>query len=215
MSRSHFRGSIVQKPAPYGVPDITPPTFAGITGATPNTDGSITVNFSAASGPKTPIDYHVFIALGSVNAATLFQPNNVTLHVPSGKNSGRVFMLPDQTTFLVKGQVYTLGIRANDAYGFMDSNNVIQVVTAIASGNFPAIFQSLIDQLNSLNGAYDALNVVHGGLNTTQGSNNTTHATNNTTQNNLNTAHNNLNGVLSNTQEKLDDAANLVAVSVL
>ena len=144
---SCFRGVIAQKPAPYGIPDPTPPTFAGITGATPNSDGSITVNYALASSTKTPIDYHVYIALGNVSAGALFMPTNQAIHIPPGKTTGRVFFLADQTTYLVKDQVYTVGVRSNDVYGFEDSNTAIQVVTAIASGNLPAIFQSLATQL--------------------------------------------------------------------
>lgn len=194
---SLFRGRFYQKCAAYGVVDITPPTFAGITSATPNTDGSISVAWALASSTKTPIEYHIYIALGSVSAATLFQSANVATPVPAGKTSGRVFLLPDQATYLVKDQQYTIGVRSNDSYGFEDTNTAIQVVTAIASGNFPVVFQSLLDTLDARNTAYGTLNTAHGALNTAQGTNNTTHATNNIAQDSLNNLYDGLNATHS------------------
>ena len=144
---SLFRGLMVQKPAPYGVPDVTPPTFAGLTSATPNDDGSITVNWALATSTKTPIDYHIYIAPGVVSAVTLFNSIYQAVHIPPGKTTGKVFLLADQLTYLVKGQQYTLGVRSNDVYGFEDSNVAIATVTAIASGNLPAIFQTLANQI--------------------------------------------------------------------
>lgn len=147
MASQYFAGLFSALTSKACTVDTTPPTFAGITGATPNSDGSIGVAWALATSTKTPVDYRVYIALGSVSAATLFQQSNVTIHVPPGKTSGRVFLLPDQSTYLVKDQVYTLGVRANDALGYEDSNTAIQVVTAIASGNLAAVFQTIATEM--------------------------------------------------------------------
>ena len=147
MASQYFQGLFSALTSKACTFDTTPPTFAGITSATPNSDGSTTVSWALATSKKTPVDYHVYIALGSVSAATLFQQSNVTIHVPPGKTSGRVFLMPDQATYLVKDQVYTVGVRANDAQGYEDSNTAIQVVTAIASGNLAAVFQTIANQM--------------------------------------------------------------------
>ena len=147
MASQYFAGLFSALTSKACTVDTTPPTFAGISGATPNSDGSISVSWALATSTKPPVGYHVYISLGSVSAATLFQQSNVTAHVPPGKTSGRVFLLPDQSTYLVKDQVYTLGVRANDAQGYEDSNTAIQVVTAIASGNLAAVFQTIATQM--------------------------------------------------------------------
>jgi hypothetical protein len=132
------------------VTDLTPPTFAGITGNTPNTDGSISVAWSLASDATPPIEYLVYIALGSVSAATLFQTTNLTRIAPAGSTSTKIFLLADQTTYLVNGQQYTVGVRAKDAVGNIDSNTVIQTPTAIASGNLPVVLQTLATDLDAV-----------------------------------------------------------------
>jgi len=150
MASQYFAGEFKQRLPEYCIVDTTPPVFAGITNATPSEDGSIEVEFAAATSPKNPVDYHVYIALGSVSPLVLFQDSNIAVHLPAGVLSGRVFLLADQQTYLVNGQVYTLGVRANDAYGYKDSNVVIEVVTAIASGNLPFVLQTVTQDLQNL-----------------------------------------------------------------
>lgn len=132
------------------ISDLTPPTFAGITGATPNTDGSITALWSAASDATPPIEYNIYIALGVVSAAALFVPGNLVTISPALTTSKRIFTLADQTTYLVNGQQYTMGVRAKDAVGNIDTNLVIQTPTAIASGNLPVVLQTLATDLDSV-----------------------------------------------------------------
>lgn len=143
-----FSGQVEFQSSGQGALDNTSPTFAGIAGATPNDDGSISVNWALASSSKPPVYYHVYIALGVVSAASLFIDANVTAHVPPGKTSGKVFLLPDQMTYLVKGQQYTLGVRSTDAFGYADTNMVTLQATAVASGNLPAVFQDIADALD-------------------------------------------------------------------
>ena len=122
---SQFSRSAIQKVALYGVDQLNPPTFAGITSVTPNTDGSITANWAAASAPSgclTPIEYIVYIALGNVNAATLFQNSNICAYVPFGSLTTKVFLLSDFMTYLINGQQYTLGVRAKSATGISENN---------------------------------------------------------------------------------------------
>lgn len=130
---SYFLGSsIVQKPAPASVPSTTPPVFAGIVSATPDNDGSIVASWAAGTAANPPISYQVYIAFGSVSAGVLFNASNLTEIVPSGVLSARIFTLKDQQTYLLKDQVYTLGVRAVDAYGNTETN--IAISTAISTG---------------------------------------------------------------------------------
>lgn len=148
MPSSYFlASSIVQIPAPASLPSSTPPVFAGITGVTANADGSITAAWAAGTAVNPPIQYFVYIALGSVSAAALFQSTNLQRIVPAGNTSSRVFMLADMVTYLLNGQTYTLGVRARDAYGNAETNTAILTAAAIASGNLPAIFQALASSL--------------------------------------------------------------------
>lgn len=145
---TYFLGSVfVQRPAPASTPSITPPVFAGITGTTANLDGSITASWTAGTAVNPPISYAVYIALGSVSAGALFQSGNIQKIVPSGTTSTKVFLLADQATYLINGTQYTLGVRARDAYGNTETNTAILVRTATASGNLPAVFQSLAASL--------------------------------------------------------------------
>ena len=140
--------------------NITPPTFSGISSVTPNTDGSITVNWSLASDSSTPVEYLVYIALGSVSAATLFQSSNLVRINPAGTTTTRIFLLGDQSTYLVNGSTYTLGVRAKDAVGNINTNNAILTATAIASGNLPSVYQSVATQLQNTETAFAATEVL-------------------------------------------------------
>jgi hypothetical protein len=145
---TYFLGSsIVQKPAPAALPSSTAPVFAGIVSATPNTDGSITAAWAAGTTVNPPIEYIVYIAVGSVSPAALFVSANAQRCVPTSVLSTRIFTLADQTTYLINGQTYTLGVRARDAYSNTETNTVIQTATAIASGNLPAVLQTLVASL--------------------------------------------------------------------
>lgn len=110
------------------VVDLTPPTFTGITSAIAQGNGSIKVNFPAATDATTPVRYRVYIALGSVSAAALFVSSNVVSVVePSGSGpfSTYIYTLSDLTTYLAINQIYTFGVRAVDAVGNMNTNTVI------------------------------------------------------------------------------------------
>lgn len=148
MPGQSFAGNFVQMLPENCVINTTPPTFAGISGTTPNTDGSITATWAAGStAGKDPIEYEIFIALGVVSAAALFLSTNKVTISPSGTLSKRIFTLADQTTYLVNGQQYTMGVRAVDSQGYTETNTVIQTPTAIASGNLPVVYQTVATNL--------------------------------------------------------------------
>lgn len=126
--------------------NTTAPDFDGIVSAVPNNDGSITVEWDAPTpnACATPIRFEVYVLPGSVSAATLFgSRNNIVKIVESNDLQTNVFTLADQTTYLIRNQEYTLGVRAISGVSIQESNMAIEVVTAIASGNLPVVFQNL------------------------------------------------------------------------
>lgn len=142
MPSSYFlASSIVQIPAPASIPSTTPPVFAGIVSATANNDGSITAAWAAGTTVNPPIEYRVYIALGSVGAGALFSAGNLAQIIPAGVLQARLFFLGNQQTYLLKGQVYTLGVWAADAYGNVSSNLAVQ--TATATGVDPNVLPTI------------------------------------------------------------------------
>ena len=139
-----YSETVVQKLPSACVVDITPPTFAGVASATPNTDGSISLAWLAATDLTGPIEYLLYIALGSVSAGTLFQVSNLVTIAPAVLTK-KIFTLADQTTYLVNGQQYTVGVRAKDGVGNINTNVVILTPTAIASGNIPGVYQQILN----------------------------------------------------------------------
>lgn len=118
----------------------TPPTFAGVSSVTANADGSVSVNWSAATGVAVPpVRYRVFIAAGSVTGATLFAG---ATYMVTGTNATTFRAYTDASgTLLVAGSVYTFGVRAVDSYGNADSN--LAVATATVLYNLYALVQSV------------------------------------------------------------------------
>lgn len=124
------------------ITDNTPPTFAGIISATPGTNGHIEVAWAAASDATPPVDYLIYIALGSVSAGTLFNSSNLVTISPAGTLSKKIFTLADQTTYLINGQIYTFGVRARDAVGNINTNTAIMNATGIGYVDLPGSFQN-------------------------------------------------------------------------
>lgn len=136
--------SIVQKAAPASSPPLIAPTFAGVTAVTANSDGSFTVNWSAASGSaSTPYSYNIYVALGSVSAVTLFQSFNIVQTKLSPATDSRVFQLANGVYF-VQGSTYTFGVRAVSSNGFAETNMAITTSMAIASGNVSVLLQTQV-----------------------------------------------------------------------
>lgn len=126
--------------------NIVAPTFAGITSVVANLDSTFSVSWSPATGgAATPINYEVYIALGNVSAGTLFQASNMAKVVQN--NTTKIFMLADGVTYFVRGQVYTLGVRARSASGIQDSNTAILTAAAVAPGNLPVVYTNIANQL--------------------------------------------------------------------
>lgn len=133
MAGKQYSSSLVQTLPDACIIDVTPPVFAGISSLIPQGNGSLKAIWAAATDAIGPITYDVYIAAGSVNAATLFQAANIV----SSKKSlqALIYTLADETTYLGINQTYTVGVRARDGVGNQSSN--VQLLTAQSSGVLP------------------------------------------------------------------------------
>jgi hypothetical protein len=128
----------------------TPPTFSGVSSVVANADGSVSVNWSAATGVAVPpVRYRIFIAAGSVSGAVLFAGST---YMVTGTNATTFKAYTDASgNTLVAGSIYTFGVRAVDSHGNADNN--LAVLTATVLYNLYALVQSVPgavwDQLKS------------------------------------------------------------------
>lgn len=109
---------MVQSTPQACIVDLTIPTFAGIQSLTLNQDGSLTAAWNAGTTTKPVLKYNLHI---SKDPLTVFNAENLVL---STKNlSARVYTEANQTP-LQYNTIYYMGVRAEDALGFQDSNTV-------------------------------------------------------------------------------------------
>lgn len=130
------------------ITDLTPPTFAGITGLSANSNGSLTASWSAATDANTPINYEVYIQAGT--ATGLFNTANRTLSTFS--LSRAIFTLTDGS-LLLNGVTYYVGVRARDPLGNLDVNSAS--LNAVSQG----VPESSV--LNAIAGIWDQLRASH------------------------------------------------------
>ena len=140
-----FAGKFVHLVSSASITDLSAPSFSGISSATVNPNGSITVGWSTATDSSSPVRYTAYVALGSVSAAALFAPANSVLIAPSTATSIKVYTLADQTTYLQPSQIYTFGVRVSNAVGNTDTNTAI--ATATSSGVLSDSLSSTVSQL--------------------------------------------------------------------
>ena len=140
-----FAGKFVHLVSNASIADLSAPSFSGISSATVNPNGSITVGWSTATDSSSPVRYIAYVALGSVSAAALFVPANSVLIAPYAATSIKVYTLADQTTYLQPSQIYTFGVRVSDAVGNTDTNTAI--ATATSSGVLSDSLSSTVSQL--------------------------------------------------------------------
>lgn len=140
-----------QQSADACVVDLTPPTFAGISGLTVNGDGSLTASWSAGSDTSTPIRYEVYVQAAS--ATGLFSTANIQQIVTG--TSARVFTTPDGN-YLQYAQTYYVGVRAVDAVGNRETNTVSdsEVSTGVLVGSvrYECVAVLSINPANELEG---------------------------------------------------------------
>jgi hypothetical protein len=104
---------VVKSVAPAA--DTTPPTFAGVTGATPGGASAVTLTWSAATDDQTPsaaIVYFVYVK----NQLSTFDFSKPVLVTDPGVTTVTVPYLYDPSL------VYTFDVRARDAAGNFDMN---------------------------------------------------------------------------------------------
>jgi hypothetical protein len=126
------------------------PTFSGISSVTPFNDGSFGITWLPAYGiSASPTEYRVYVAYGSVTAASLFVNANWVLTTKQSATTATVFQLGDGITYFSNGNTYTFGVRAVSSQNVSETNAVIATSTAIGSGNLGSVFQDIINDLSS------------------------------------------------------------------
>ena len=153
MASQFFPGNFLQVLPQNCIVDLTPPTFAGVSGLTPKNNGAMHVSWGSATDSANPINYLIYVSLGNVNAATLFQSQNLAAITPDGHTSWYLFSLAkdawpnaNSPVYFIKDQEYTIGVRARDGAGNVETNTVVMTTTAIGSVDLATIFQTLQTQ---------------------------------------------------------------------
>lgn len=127
----------------FGATDNAVPTFGGITGLSANANGSLTASWSAATDTSLPISYRVYIQAGS--ATGLFAPANLAL--AAFELSYTLYHLPDSSC-LVEGSTYYVGVRAVDAVGNETTNT--QTQHAVSSGVYTNNISTAINSITTI-----------------------------------------------------------------
>jgi len=122
----YFSGLFYQETPNASVTDLTPPTFAGIDSVSDRPNGSLRVQWLAATDSTTPIRYEIYVQAST--ATGLFNTANIAL--VSNSLSQDVYQLANGSN-LIKGTVYHVGVRAVDAVGNRDSNLVSLSETSV------------------------------------------------------------------------------------
>jgi len=116
--------------------DITPPTFAGITGLVQNADGSLTASWGAATDANSPVRFVVYLqkttATGLFSTANALPLNTYQTSLTFDRD---VAGLPLQV-----GVTYFVGVRAVDPSGNFETN-VVSLSVAATGPTAPAIYQ--------------------------------------------------------------------------
>lgn len=202
--------------------DTVAPTFAGIASATPQNSGAMQANWLAATDPLPNIRYRVHIAPMPITDAALFLLAPTV--IVEGVLQALLFTLNDQSTYLVKGQQYKIGVRAQDSVGNIDNNTATVLSTAIASGNLADVYQVIatdletqvdkleteVNTMETENNEFATNNTDFANLlNTLDSENNEFNTNNNNLVTNINNLETNINE-LSDLLDDIDVAANKI-----
>lgn len=138
---SQFSRSVIQKIAQNNATNVVVPTFAGISTAVSQSDGSVLISWSAATGAfLSPVRYEILISPGSVAAAVLFALPKKIEPKMVGATSSQVYVDSDGVA-LVAGDTYTYGVRAVSASNISDNN--ITILTSVITYNLYALVGSI------------------------------------------------------------------------
>jgi hypothetical protein len=147
----YFAGQQSQLVPNASIVNAIAPTFSGVSSAVAQTDGSILAGWSlpVANGAATPIRVVVYIALGaSVSPSTLFTGPNAVGQGKSTDTSMRIYQLGDRSTFLTKGQTYTIGARAFSALSINETNTTT-INATVSTVSYDSLAAAVWDQLQS------------------------------------------------------------------
>jgi hypothetical protein len=159
MASQYFDGLFSHLTANASITDTTPPTFAGITTLTAEPNGALSAGWDVATDGTPPLEYSVYITVGSVAAVTLFSASNLVAITPA--LSYKIFTTADQN--YLEAAEYTVGVRAKDAVGNINQNTAVLVTTAsgVLSDSLAAsVLQLNIDTTKIENAAALVLSVV-------------------------------------------------------
>jgi len=121
--------------------DTTPPTFAGVTSLTANSNGSFTAAWSAATDVGSPIRYTLFVQAST--ATGLFADAN-RMPVGAGNTTATIYTNAAGTE-LQSGVTYHVGVRASDPSGNEETNTVSlsAISEGVLVGDIAAILNAL------------------------------------------------------------------------
>lgn len=127
MATQYVLDNFYQQTSAACLTDITPPTFAGITGCVAQPNGSILASWGSATDGTPPIEFNVYVQAGT--ATGLFASGNLALITSA--SSAYIFLLNDVSR-LLKGVTYYVGVRAKDAVGNIETNTTS--LSAVSTG---------------------------------------------------------------------------------
>jgi hypothetical protein len=140
--------------------DTTPPTFAGISSAVAQPNGSLLASWLAASDLTLPITYEIFIK--PITATDLFLPENMCLQT----RNLSAFIFIDGNANILVNETYFVGVRARDGVGNVETNTVS--LSAVSLGVLPDAFSEIANNLINANKAiiadYQIVGIVEDGF---------------------------------------------------
>lgn len=137
-----FASSVINRTSQACLVDLTPPTFAGITGLIANPNGSLTASWSAATDDTLPVRYEVYLLANT--SVGLFNSNNLQGIARFGDLNHTIYTTADDSP-LEKDVVYYVGVRAVDAVGNTETNTL--VLSATSSGIADNALSNKVDEL--------------------------------------------------------------------
>ena len=122
-----FHHGVLQQTSQACIVDLIPPTFAGITALTIESGSQFRAKWAAGTDVSLPVRYEVYIRPDT--SSGLFNTANII--AITDRLQFDIFTLPD-SSFLVAGSTYYVGVRAIDAVGNRNTNTAM--LSAISPG---------------------------------------------------------------------------------
>jgi len=111
-----FDDEFIQSSTGTSIPDVTAPTFAGITSLLANPNGSLKASWSAATD-VSEVRYEVYISTSNIGLFNLSNRAYITVGLIVD-----IFTLANND--LLMPLTYYVGVRAIDSYGNRETNTV-------------------------------------------------------------------------------------------